>query len=511
MSEYDKKKREQFGELFEMMFKHSHVQVSPQGNLKVNSEKIDHKNFFEWYLRFFSDEPFLKFKQLILEAPTPNVFFEDFRRGLKRHQIARKYASLEGVDVIKSFSYDDLVPFVSIKNYNTKMFYDKNTGEIYPLDHKTYELTVEKDARKIPIPALIQFNPYRPETIYVGVSPYGKECTHINTFKRPEWQLPRELTIEERKELCKLPHIIDNFMRHLFPDDNCRNFVLDWLHHALVKRCETYLVLNGAKGIGKGIFTDHLCRSLLGKDNHVIAPPGALESNFNALLKDNRMIVFDEFRIDDEEKINKLKRYINKDQTIEFKGVDTGETIETFNSFVISSNSLADMKIYWDDRRFSVADMVNKKLDEVWPKEQIEELIEALEPDSTTMQNFGYWLLYRNPAENEFYAYKGKHFYKLCYSSLPEWSRTIIDEIQSAKTDTIDADELKLAYKEVNPMGKFPTAHKIEDFLKNYKHEGKYYLGEFQRDSRSWYIKVDHHFYKPIAQDNTGIDWEEVL
>jgi hypothetical protein len=268
-------------------------------------------------------------------------------------------------------------------------------------------------------------------------------------------------------------------------------------------------VLNGAKGIGNGIFTDHLCRSLLGKDNHVIAPTGALESNFNAILKDKRMIVMDEFRIDDEEKINKLKRYINRDQTIEHKGVDVGKTIETFNSFIISSNSLADMRIAWDDRRFSVMDIAETKLNEAWSKEQIDALIEELEPSSKTMQEFGYWLLYRNTRDNEFAVFKGKHFYKLCYSSLPEWSRVVIDEILGAKSDSVDDAQLKLAYKESNPMGKFPNPHKVEDFLKNYKHEGKYYLGEFKRDNRSWYIQVDRHFYK--AADNTGIEWEDLF
>lgn len=507
--EYDELKRKLFPELFQILFDEFHVQISYAGAIKINSEKIDHKNFTNWYLAFCKEEKLRKFSELLTVSPTASVFFEDFRRGLKFNQSERKKANMRGLDVVKDFIYSDLIPFISIENSKLMMFYNKHTGEILPLDYQTYERTEDKDHRTPLVRAIIKFNPYRPETIYVAESEYGKECTHINTFKRPEWQLPKELLVEERKEYCKLPSIIDSFMRHLFPDDNCRNYVFDWLHHALAKRCETYLVLNGAKGIGKGIFTDHLCRSLLGKDNHVIAPTGALESNFNAILKDKRMIVMDEFRIDDEEKINKLKRYINRDQTIEHKGVDVGKTIETFNSFIISSNSLADMRISWDDRRFSVMDIAETKLNEAWGKEQIDALIEELEPSSRTMQEFGYWLLYRNTKDNEFSVYKGKHFYKLCYSSLPEWSRVVIDEVLSAKSDSIDDSQLKMAYKESNPMGKFPNPHKVEDFLKNYKHEGKYYLGEFKRDNRSWYIKVDRHFYK--SADSTNIDWVDLF
>ena len=505
---YEELKRENFPELFRILFSEFHVQISPAGAIKINSEKIDHKTFPVWYMTLCKDEKLSKFITMLMEAPTPNVFFEDFRRGLKTYQVERKTANTRGIDVVKDFDYSDLIPFTSIENYKVMMFYNRNTGEIMPLDYQTYEKTTEKEYRTPLVRAVIKFNPYRPESIYVAESEYGKECTHINTFKRPEWQFPRELTATERKEFCKLPPTIDRFMRHLFPDDDCRNFVYDWLHYALAKRCETYLVLNGAKGIGKGIFTDHLCRSLLGKENHVIAPPGALESNFNAILKDKRMIVFDEFRIDDEDKINKLKRYINRDQTIEHKGLDIGKTIETFNSFIISSNSLGDMRISWDDRRFSVLDITETKLNEVWSKYEIEALIEELEPTSKAMQEFGYWLLYRHAKDNEFAVFKGKHFYKLCYSSLPEWSRVVIDEVLGAKSDMIDDAQLKMAYKESNPMGKFPNPHKVEDFLKNYKHEGKYYLGEFKRDHRSWYIHVDRHFYKPMGQDNTGIDWE---
>jgi hypothetical protein len=506
---YDDLKRALFPELFQILFDEFHVQISHAGAIKINSEKIDHKNFTNWFLALCKEEKLRKFSELLTVSPTANVLFEDFRRGLKVFQMEKKKSNTRGLDVVKDFLYNDLIPFISIENAKLLMFYNKNTGEILPLDYATYERTEDKDHRTPLVRAIIKFNPYRPESIYVAETDYGKECTHLNTFKRPEWQLPRELTVEERPLFCKLPESVNSFMCHLFPDKDCREFVYDWLHHALAKRCETYLVLNGAKGIGKGLFTDHLCRALIGKDNFVIAPPGALESNFNALLKDKRMIAFDEFKIDDEDKINKLKRYINRDQTIEHKGVDIGKTIETFNSFVISSNSLDDMRISWDDRRFSVADISETKLNEVWTKEQINALIEELEPTSKTMQEFGYWLLYRNTRDNEFGVYKGKHFYKLCYSSLPEWSRVVIDEVLSAKSDTIDDAQLKMAYKESNPNGRFPSPHKVEDFLKNYKHEGKHYLGEFKRDSRSWYIQVDRHFYK--SADNTGIEWEGIL
>ena len=508
---YEQLKSELLSKLFDNMFKYCEVKISPQGAIRVNSEKIDHKNFSDFFLKLCKEPNFTDFYSLLLEAPTSTVLFEDFRRGLKLHQTQMKYSGSKGIDVIKDFSYENFIPFISIENVNKKMFYHKITGEIFDLDYKTYELTVDKDLRRIPIRAVIDFNPYRPEHIYKAVSKYGQECTHINTFKKPQWQYAREISGEERAKICQLPRIIDDFMSHLFPHESCRNFVYDWLHFALTKRCETYLVLNGAKGIGKGIFTDHLCKALIGKENHKLAPPSGLDSNFNAILENCRMIVFDEFRIDEDDKINKLKRYINKDQMIEHKGVDVSKTIETYNSFIISSNSLTDMRISWDDRRFSVMDIAETKLDEVWSRDKIRELIELIEDeDSEEMRQFGYWLLYRETDENEFSVYKGEHFYKLCYSSLPEWSKTIIDEATSNCYEILDDVTLKLSYKERNPMGKFPQSFKVEDFLRNYKHLGKNYLGEFCRDGKNWHIKVDKAFYfKP--NDNTSFQWESLL
>jgi hypothetical protein len=220
------------------------------------------------------------------------------------------------------------------------------------------------------------------------------------------------------------------------------------------------------------------------------------------------MIVFDEFRIDEEDKINKLKRYINKDQMIEHKGKDVGRTTETYNSFIISSNSLADIKIAWDDRRFSVADIAEKKLDELWTQEKINQLIDAVKhEDSIEMTNFGYWLLYRKPEGTEFTAYKGKHFYKLCYSSLPEWSKVIIDEITSGLYDSIDDISIKTAYKDRNPLGRFPQTHKVDDFLKNYKHDGKEYLGELVRDGKGWHIRLPDAFKMKSSKDSTNLEW----
>lgn len=510
---YDQLKDELIPDLCVELTKHSDVKLTKTGNLYINSDKVDHKSVDKVFNALFKLGPLEKFSPLITKAPSSAYFFEVFRVHLKSYLTKSKYSDYTVLAEVENFTYDGFVPFVSIHDSKQVLFFHTRTGRIAELDWETYKMTTDKEHQLTPVRAVIEFNPYRPEQIYKQDSGYGQECSHINTYKKPEWQLARELTPIEKKENCVLPSIIDDFFTHLFPDEVCRNFVFDWLHYAITLRCETYLVLNGAKGIGKNILSETICKALLGKENHKLAQPGALESQFNSVLTQSRMIVFDEFKIDDDDKINRLKRYINSEQMIEKKGVDVGKTQVTYNSFIICSNSLHDMKIAWDDRRFSVADMTGVKLDEVWSKEKIKQLVdEVSDPESPIMRQFGYWLLYRIPvvAKDNFYAFKGAHFYKLCYATMAEWQKLIIDEIASKNHEEIDEGTLRMAYKDrTGNQGRLPQATKIEDFLLNYKHEGKYYLGELKRLDRGWVIVVNDVFRKPAYE--MPVELEDLL
>ena len=104
--DYEKLKQEKFPTLYDLLFNACETKVSPQGSIRINSEKIDHKNFSDFFLRLTKEPQFKEFSSLLTEAPTPNVFFEDFRRGLKAFQVSLKYSGSKGIDVIKDFSYE---------------------------------------------------------------------------------------------------------------------------------------------------------------------------------------------------------------------------------------------------------------------------------------------------------------------------------------------------------------------------------------------------------------------
>ena len=487
----------------------SSVKISSAGVLTVNGERLLAKDFTNWLIGFIKSDETRKFSPILLESPSPVTSLEMLKVSVRSCHQANKTVQSSNGETIRSFQYDNQIPFISVKDSNKIIFFNKNSNKLADLDYGTYKMVVDTQYQIKPLAALVEFNPYRPEQMYMGRYE-DMDCTHINTYMKPEWQLGRKLDEKESKEYPNLSLIIEKFFEHLFPDEHCRDFVYDWLHYALESRCETYLVMNGAKGIGKNVLSNHICPSLVGKDNHKIAHKGSLD-NFNAILSECRMIVFDEFKIVDDEAINTLKRFANTDQMIERKGIDVKKTEKTYNSYIICNNAVTDMKIEWDDRRFSVVDITDRKLDDVWSVEKISMLMKVItNPNSPEMIGFGYWLLYRKPKvmTSVFSVWKGPHFYKLCYTSMPEWAKMIIDEVTSGHPKPYyDEAELKMMLKErTNGMNRFPQRTKVEDFLKNYKHKGESYLGYIEVDERTYYLQVAPEFVKSTA-DNTGNNW----
>jgi hypothetical protein len=508
---YDEIVNELMPELADSILENCTVKFSASGVLTVDGDKLTLKEISGWMLNFCRAPEHKKFIPLLVEAPNPSHFLEMFKTHLKIGRSKHRNSVYKGADdVVKGFSYDGMIPFISITNEKKILFFSKKKKEITDLAWGTYASSVDKEYRINPMPAVIEFNPYRPEQIYMGTYNDEQECTHLNTYRKPDWQLARKLSDKEATDYSKLPKIIDDFFSHLFPNARCKEFTYDWFHYALSSRNETYLVMNGAKGLGKNILSNMIGSSLVGANNHKIAHKGALD-RFNVILTECRMIVFDEFKIVDDEAINTLKRFANADQMIERKTIDTNKTEKTYNSYIICNNAVTDMRIEWDDRRFSVLDLSDKKLNDAWSKEKIDELVAICEnPNSKEMIAFGYWLLYRKPVVmvNEFTMYQGDHFYKLCYTSFPEWAKMLIDEITTNPRPYYEESDLRMMIKErTNGQQRLPAKARIEDFLKNYKHLGENYLGTIERDERTYYLQVDETFIKS-SKDETGINFE---
>ena len=464
------------------------LELTTTGKVKVDSEILSNNSAFTFIQRMAVEQP--KFQPLLL---TP---VQDFLASMRvvLTSIARSRPEYAAVTV-QSYDYSNYIPFQSITDSNRYVLFDANSGIITDLDYATFKANPET-ARIEVVRGRIEFNPYTPIALEYRQDSYGRNCNFLNTYKKPNWQFDKNIGAEKGKEFSPSPLFLE-FMKHLVPQKECREYVYDWLHYALTDRNETYLVLNGAKGIGKNLFSEQLCRPLMGIENHKIAQPSALTSDFNALLAESRMIVFDEFKVDSPEKINKLKRYVNEDQMIERKGVDVASTTKTYNSFIISNNDMTDMRIAWDDRRFSVIDLTKDKLRDCWSDEKIQDLI-ALFEDEKEVRAIGYWLMYRQPNYSKFDAWKGEHFYALCYSSFAEWQKVIIDIAMSGTVRELTAADVKKEYRKRTEVSRLPSFVKVRDFIENYRHNGVDRLGKLITHSTDNWVLVLEDKFLPV-------------
>jgi len=353
-------------------------------------------------------------------------------------------------------------------------------------------------------PSIFSFDPYDISAVK-PIAFEGMSLTQFNLYAPPPWM---DADVDghhtTQPEDVSLPNIVHEFMEHVFPDKAARDFVWGWMHEALVGRAETYLVLNGKKGLGKGILVETLLQALVGQDNFKISPESMLTSDFNAALDKGRLVLLDEVRVDTDTKQSKLKRYINARQAIERKGVDADKVITTYNSFAISNNDIMDMRVFWDDRRFSVMDMNTVTLRDAWGQKRIDQFLKLTQQPEFQKQ-FGYYVFYhaKQPNQDAFTCYKGKHFYRLVYTSLTEWERVIVDMLTSREKDQYDIREARTLYKARADNGRFPVKpQKINDFLESYLHEGTDKLGRLVEESGSQTL-YPSEAYLPDATDNS--------
>jgi hypothetical protein len=354
--------------------------------------------------------------------------------------------------------------------------YDKKSQTVSIINAKAF-LDVKEEIVGEAIaytPAIVEYNPHSFERRYDVVDDVGDKIPYFNCYNPPKWRL-REPTDNPTP-----PQEFIDYIEILFPKEEDRYAALGWLRTALLTRAETFLVMNGPKGVGKGILGDEIVARLVGIDNWKKAGSGFLVKEFNSALQRGKIIHIDEFGNSSRQVNAKLKNYINRRVNIEKKGVDDFTT-EHYTSFIISSNELADIQIFSDDRRFSVVD-VNPTpgiLKQEWGTKKINEFIEMINKDEEAIYQIGNWILKegdKEPYNDLNYAHKGPHFWRLVKSTLLVWQRNLIealyahqkevDKLGLSSAGLFDWAEVK---KSFNRSRTAPTEWlKIEEFLKSH-------------------------------------------
>lgn len=185
--------------------------------------------------------------------------------------------------------------------------------------------------------------------------------------------------------ISTMPQIYDDFLDHLVDyDEASKNYILNWLANAIRDRNYTILTTIGNQGIGKGVLGDIMMK-LVGADNFTLTDNKLISKDFNAQMKNKRIIYLDEILAKTSGEMNKFKSLINDTVEVEGKGVDA-ITTKNYASIYTSSNDLDAINLSADDRRFSVVNLTNKKL-----KDHFEHNIGDLLTDENIAQ-FGYYL-----------------------------------------------------------------------------------------------------------------------
>lgn len=453
---------------------------------------------------------------LIKEAGLSDEFNQQCRRDKERNTVFNtvftKLKNFHQKQKLKKIKMDDVlpesnlrydyIPLVCIEKGATVLM-NPETKEISRVNNKIWSEYLDKElreaAKRRTRMCKFVYDPYNLETL--DLIPFeDSEILKYNTYLPPQWRLM------ENPGKVKCPEEIDKVLNHLFPRKEAKEYILDWLFHALTNRNEVYLVLNGAKGIGKGVFCS-IVRMLVGSDHYSEAPDSLLSSQFNSVLDEKRVIILDEFKVN-KAMHTRLKRYINRFQNIEKKGVDADRAIEIFNSYIISNNDLTDMYIEYDDRRFSVPDMTEKDLTEIMTKNEIKELVKRIEDEDGELAfNFGYYIFNRGAVSyDNFGIFKGQTYFRLVQSSLKVWQKFILREVLKGDEEYLSINNLRRSSRNEDKRSMFPhETDKIRDFLKNYKYREQT-LGEVVDYYEDECIKVNSDFLKKQEIDDDDED-----
>lgn len=460
------------------------------------------QSFVEDYVFMEENDKVKEFAECQKDVKYKQKYIEDLKREVEQKFVeTAKEASANGYTT--EFDYERYIPCVDLVT-SKEFLLLRDTGNISKTSYESWRKLTPPDIKNILMlsPAKLVFDPYQPEP-YLKKDFEGMPVTHINTYTHPDWMKNEEnwpiyLSQEEQEKLT-CPRPIMEFLEYLFPNEDCLDFVINWMHYALLKRCETYLVLNGKKGVGKGIFTEYILKNLIGEPNFRIAPESMLESNFNAALENVRLLVLDELRAENTAKLSKLKKYANANQNIEKKGVDAKDMTQIYYSAVISNNDLSDMYLTWDERRFSVVDLPKDTLLDTWGKKKIEDFITYLEEDKEAIKQFGYWIFYKGKSEvyHEISSYKGDRYFSIVYNSLSEWKKVIFDMITDKRVDDVfPLGDCKSTYKTRVSGGRFPMKiQRIREFLEDFRWKGDK-LGKlvFDDDIQDMVIEKEEKF-----------------
>lgn len=312
-----------------------------------------------------------------------------------------------------------------------EIFREESTGNSYLYNLETNEMKkwdkgllaqeIKRIGKVYQVPEKVGEFIYKPEHKHVSWDDvFG---FYFNSYKPPSWM--KSYFYTNGKNTIKgrdIPEIYHNFFMHLTDKDiESYNYLVDWLANAVQDRNYCILTTIGAQGIGKGVLGE-IMRQLFGPSNFYSGTDRMLKTNFNAQMAEKKLVYIDEVTIKNKEHEDRVKGVVNDYIEIEKKGIDARE-IKNYASFYISSNNLDAIRISKNDRRFSIINLTDKKLNSVLKPEEIKELVDVKNTDK-----LGRFLWNYKIERDMTKVFISKRTEEVRESSLKEWEEYFIGE-----------------------------------------------------------------------------------
>jgi hypothetical protein len=346
-----------------------------------------------------------------------------------------------------------------IINTEKRLIEPVSTGAIR---FKMGEKTWTKYKKERALVGKCQYNP-----IATGVFSIEKETgiEVLNTYRPPKWKSEAHFSNEPVEVATAPPEAFKTFLSHLVNNDKASyDYVIKWLANALqTARSETILTLIGKPGIGKGVFGG-ICERLFGASNSVKTRDEVLKSKFNGQLAGKQFVHIDEVAISSTEHYNRLKDLTNPKMEIERKGVDAAY-LDNFASFYLTSNDLNAIYVPDDDRRFSIVELTDRKLNTTLLIRSIPELYKE-----GAIKNLAQYLLgVEVNVEEMLTPFRSARFKLIKEASLKDWEDYLINEWTTENVGkVILLRDLKDHLKDALNMRAAPGRTKVEELIAKY-------------------------------------------
>ena len=212
---------------------------------------------------------------------------------------------------------------------------------------------------------------------------------------------------------------------------------------------------------------------------------------------------------------------MNQEQSLEAKGKEAKDFL-TFNSFVINNNAPSDVKVEWNDRRFSVPDLNTKKLEDEFGNEWVDAFkLLVTDHDGDHYRQLGSWI-YWNAQTDKYsmnYVHRGERFEQMVLSTLEPWQmhfrlkhRGLIenDLLHKYKTQGVKIDYFK---KNLPKGEKWPQdMASVDSFLEKFQDRDRNRIGSLHyvvEENDSGYMeevaKIFHPSYVPFRDNDDDI------